>query len=195
MPSYADVPIRVMANNIPRRAPSPLLFHTTLPEFGDGGHTHSTIGTPTSTTTELGHPGTSPLVTPDTSDFLIDPDNSPPARPPSPVLPQSNFPVTLATCHSPLPTGVMKIGIKCWSCDVYNSITVPTSLNHPEVCPLFPFLYFPMAFNQPLGFIVPHVTLSCRSHSYIALVYIALLILNQQRFVIFFEKNGFSPPS
>ena len=143
-PSCPDVPnpIRV-ANEIIPRAPSPLLFYTALSEFGDGGHTTSTVGTPTSTITELGHRATSPSITPGTGPISIVPDiadSSPPARPPSPGFPQTVSPVTLTAYYSSPQNSFMAMGIKCWSCDAYNSITVPASLNHTEVCPLFPFV-------------------------------------------------------
>lgn len=160
--SHADAPIRVLVNenNIPQ-APSPVLLQTTLPEFGDGvgGHTSPTINTPASTTAELGHSPASPLLQASADDLPFqatadqapeedyfpgfrfmntnDVDNSPPARFPSPRLPCVVSPVNLATCFCNSPNGVMGMGIRCWSCNVYNSVVIPASSSSCKVSLLF----------------------------------------------------------
>ena len=160
-PSHTDTPIRVVLNHndIPK-VPSPVLLQITLSEFGDrvGGHASPTINTPASTTAELGHPSASPLLQANTklpSETTLDQasdenffpgfqfintndiDNSPPARSPSPGLPCVVSPVNLATCFCNPPDGAMGMGIRCWSCNVYNSVVIPASSSSCKVSLLF----------------------------------------------------------
>lgn len=158
-PSHTDAPIRVILdhNDIPK-VPSPVLLQTALSEFGDEveGHASPTINTPASTTAELGHPSASPLLqvnapSETTLDQALDEnffpgfqfintndiDNSPPARSPSPGLPCVVSPVNLTTCFCNPPDGAMGMGIRCWSCNVYNSVVIPASSSSRKVSLLF----------------------------------------------------------
>ena len=166
--SNTEAPIWMVIdhNNIPW-ACSPNLLQTALPEFGDavGSCALPTINTPTSTTAELGHSTTLPSLQANTNlpthmapnkavdqDYFPgfrfmntgDIDDSLPARSPSPELLQVVSPVNLATCSCDPPgNGIMSMGICCWSCNVYNSITIPMSSGSCEVCLLF-FLLLPL---------------------------------------------------
>ena len=159
IPSLPEV-----ANNTPR-TPSPL-FHTSLrlPEFGEDGGIFPTTDTPSSTTAELDHGAEmSPFITavqPLLASIVTDPapeepswdftfithdiaDNSPPARPPSPVSP-----VDPSTCDCPAPNGDTAMEIHWWPCNGCRSIAVPASSHSAEVCLSFSFVRVAQVLNN-----------------------------------------------
>ena len=142
-----------LANNTPR-TPSPLLHSfLRLPEFGEDGAIIPTTDTPSSTTAELDHgaemspfiAAVQPLLASIATDLAPEEpgwdftfithdiaDNSPPARPPSPVSP-----VHPCTCDCPAPNGDMALEIHWWPCNGCRSIAVPVSSHSAEVRLLF----------------------------------------------------------
>ena len=138
MPSHPDVPIRLFATDAEEQASEAHASDITIMDYtvvdnSPPARPPSPIATDAQEQASEAHASNITIM-----DYIV--DNSPPARPPSPSLTQFVSPVNLTTHYHPAPMGFMGIGIKCWSCDVYNSITVP--LNRAEVRLLISFSLF-----------------------------------------------------
>lgn len=154
-----------LANNTPR-TPSPLLHSfLRLPEFGEDGAIIPTTDTPSSTTAELDHgaemspfiAAVQPLLASIATDLAPEEpgwdftfithdiaDNSPPARPPSPVSP-----VHPCTCDCPAPNdGDMAMEIRWWPCNGCCSIAIPVSSRSAEVRLSFSFVGIAWVLNN-----------------------------------------------
>ena len=155
-------PLPELAHNMPCM-PSPL-FHSSLrlPEFGEDGGILPTTDMPSSTMAELDHGAEmSPFITavqPLLTSIAMDPapeepgwdftfithdiaDNSPPARPPSPVHP--------CICDCPaLNDGDMAMEIHWWPCNGCCSIAIPVSSCSAEVCLSFSFVGIVWVLNN-----------------------------------------------